>query len=257
MIQTVRYHVVGAAILMILSVQVALGRTQGSWFPKGKNRSMQFQRRIQHILSGFIIIYYQRNARTSEFAMVMTISTLAVILIHLARLYSSLVQWFFVYFFHHILRDTEKQGKRVPGALYFLLGNWLAFYLYSRNFCSLAILAVTVGDPIAGIVGAYFVSSRLVGKKTVAGTLGCALLSGVILTIAASVWGQIPEHIPNAHALAFLILGVITALSELFAVVDDNLTMPILFGACFRLSIFAAPALPSAIAQVFIEVYYA
>ena len=257
MIQPVRYHVVGAATLMILSVQVGLGRARGTWFPKDRNRSMQFQRRIQHILSGFIVIYYQRNARTSEFVVIMTISTLAVILIHLARLSSSLVQRFFVYFFHHILRDTEKQGKRLPGAIYFLLGNWIAFYLYPRNFCSLAILAVTVGDPIAGIVGAYFVSSRLVGKKTVAGTLGCALLSGVILTVAASVWGQIPEHIPYAQALAFLILGVITALSELFAVVDDNLTMPILFGSCFRLSIFAASALPSAVAQIFIEVYNA
>lgn len=258
MMESLRYEVVAASILSILSVQLVLGRTRKTPLTStvSMGRSLQVQRRLQHILSGLIVLYFQRYSRASEFILFLSISTLAILFIHFSRLHSSFIQEHFIHHFRYILRDSEMRGMRVPGALYFLIGDIIAFFLYPKNFCSLVILSVTFGDPTAGIVGTLFESRKLIGNKSFAGTIGCAIVSGFVLTFAAHIFGIIPSDF-SSYFIAFGLLGTISAVSEMLAVLDDNLTMPILFGAIFRILIAFSDFIPKVIAELAIMLFYA
>ena len=230
--------VVAAAIFWILGIQVVLGRTGKTGIRTkggpGLWERIQIQRRVQHLLSGIVVMYYQRTSKSGEFLLFLAVSTVTILVVHLARLRSGRVQKYFTSTFKHILRDSEKKGRKVPGALYFLIGNFLAFYLYPRDFCSFAILAVAVGDPAAGIIGTIISSRKLVGSKSLAGTIGCGLVSGATLTWFAIIFGILPFDGIVHCAFACTLFGICSAVAELLAVVDDNLTMPIIFGICFR-----------------------
>ena len=224
-------HLVAGAVLTILAVQLVMGRVDLPFL-----RHLQIQRRIQHILSGTVVLYFQRTFVTADFLAFLVISMTAILVIHTSRLYLPWVQRLFTWVFGNILRDTEKQGKRMPGALFFLVGNLISFIFFPKNFCSLTILAVTVGDPAAGLLGVTFRSPKIIGGKSVIGTLGCAFVSGLALTIAATVWSLIDSSWSSLDLLALgTMFGVGAAVSELFAVVDDNLTMPIFFRFFFIL----------------------
>ena len=222
------------AILCIQVIFGQLGRRSKQDKPDLWSR-LHLQRRTQHFLSGMLVLFYQRNY-TREYFLAFTIGGMSfILLIHFARLHVSLIQTFFVGAFKHILREPEKSGMHVPGAVYFLLGNLISFWLFPRNFCSLTIIAVAVGDPLAGICGVLVSSPKILGNKTLAGTVGCALFTGLTLIFAIN-WGHIGSPIVPSHVCEMLmLLGACGAISELFSVIDDNLTMPILF----RLSVWA------------------
>lgn len=225
----VEYLLAFEALVAIFVIQLVLGLT---FFPYPR---FHFQRRLQHFLSGMLVLYCQRNFPEKEFYAFLLGGIFFTGGIHYVRLYIGFVQKLFIFFFGQILRGPEKSGNEIPGAVFFLFGNLISFILFPRNFCSLSIIAVAVGDPMAGICGVYFNSFTIIGKKTFAGTIFCGLSAG----IAGLVF------LDSRNPTIFVALALSSALAELFSFVDDNLTMPILFRMCFKLCLLVVPELNS------------
>jgi len=233
MLANLNVWLVVKGILSFLVAQVLLGQI-GKKVAKRKAKptlleSLQIQRRVFHVISGLIVLYMQRVGEFNDNVVFLSISIAGILLLHVTRLYVPLIQQHFIKILSSILRPTETTGFRVPGALYFLVGDLLIYLIFPRNLCSLSILAVTFGDPAAGIFGCLLKSRKLIGSKSLAGTVGCGIISGVVLTGFYTSWISSITHSTWQLVFFFSVFAVSAAVAEMLSVVDDNLTMPFLF----------------------------
>ncbi len=124
------------------------------------------------------------------------------------------------------------------GLVYYAI-SWtlLAFFLFDdRLVASIAIVGMSYGDGIGGLVGRAIGKRRLVGKKTLEGTLA-VLVATIVATLAViAFYGMLSSLglyqgptmlIPFAVALS-AVVGVFVAVVELFTPGQyDNLTIPL------------------------------
>lgn len=133
--------------------------------------------------------------------------------------------WFLL-LFAPILKATEK--KEITGATYFLLAAFFSFFFYGADVAIPVLLFVSVGDPMAGLVGARAPGPRLWGKSPVG--------SAAFFVAALAAWA-----IMSAVGLADWTWAIVTTAAFAAAVeitpipVDDNLTIPLLAGAFLTL----------------------
>ena len=225
--------VVFSGLVWMLSIQLLMGNIVSRFMKYHKGslwHQLHLQRRLQHCMSGMLVMYYQRNESETNFISFTSAAIFFTGIVHIGRLYLPLVRNLFVASFGGILRESETVGLRVPGAVYFLIGILLSYLVFSQTLCSLAILAVSVGDPCAGICGVLFPSLKLVGNKSLSGTLGCSIVTGMVI-MGVCLWGD-----TRLSLLEGCVIGLAAGVAELFAVVDDNLTMPILFGGLVQIT---------------------
>ncbi len=219
-------------LVVLLGVQLAFGQMRCAFLDK-----LHLQRRLQHLFSGIIVLHFQRMYSTDVSRLFLVSAIIFTLLAHKSRQYVPVIQRIFVRSFNSILRKPEAYAYQTPGAVHFLLGNLISIALYSRDFCSLVIIAISFGDPVAGLFGILIPSRRIVGSKTLAGFLGCALASGPVLLLAWTHWNE--NRLSGLEiGVLLLLFGLTTAVAELFVILDDNISMPVLFGAIFRLMVY-------------------
>lgn len=114
-----------------------------------------------------------------------------------------------------LIESLERRGA-LPGkgALYFAISSLFCVVFFEKEVVVPAIVALSVLDGIAGIIGTYFGRYKVINGKTVEGTL-----AGMAVTFLALL-PLIP--VPQS-ALASFVAGVV----ELFSPVDDNLLIPV------------------------------
>lgn len=221
-------------LVVLLSVQVLFGQLR--W---ARLNYLHLQRRMQHFISGLVVIYIQRTFSVDVTRLFLVSATIFTVIAHKTRQYNPIVQRIFVSSFHSILRKPEALAYQTPGALHYLLGNLIAVSLYSPNFCSLVLLALGFGDPMAGILGTLFPSRRIYGTKTLSGFLGCATVSGPVLMAAHVFWTE-REYSSFQSLLIMTLFGIATAVAELFVIIDDNISIPVFFGLIFRFAVYVS-----------------
>ena len=129
--------------------------------------------------------------------------------------------------FEHFKGFTkEKERERVSTTTLFLIAAALTILLFPAGIAIPALLFLTVGDPVAEIVGVTWGRLRLVGSKTLEGTLAGALAC----FIAGAPLLAIDRLDLGAPILA--IGAAAAALTELIPFpIDDNFTIPLGSGA--------------------------
>jgi dolichol kinase len=101
--------------------------------------------------------------------------------------------------------------------------------LFDRHIVTLTLLFLAFGDPIASFCGIQFGKDKILGNKTLQGTLGSFA--------ACTVIGALYYYFNNLMTERLLIVaplsGLIGALAELVPIgkLDDNLTFPIIGSA--------------------------
>jgi phytol kinase len=114
-----------------------------------------------------------------------------------------------------LIESLERQGVHPgKGALYFAISSVFCVVFFEKGIVVPAIVAFSVLDGIAGIVGTYFGRHTIVNGKTAEGTL-----AGMAVTVLA-LMPLIP--IPES-ALASFVAGMV----ELLSPIDDNLLIPV------------------------------
>jgi dolichol kinase len=125
--------------------------------------------------------------------------------------------------FEHFKGFTkDKEREKISSTTLFLISAAITIILFPRGVAIAALLFLTVGDPIAEIIGIRYGRIRLVRGKTlegtVAGAIACFIIGAPLLLVR-----------DLGIDLTLLSIGAAAAaLTELLpAPVDDNFTIPI------------------------------
>lgn len=125
--------------------------------------------------------------------------------------------------FEHFKGFTkEKERAKISTTTLFLTSALITIVAFPRGIAIAALLFLTVGDPVAEIIGVNFGRVKILGGKTLEGTLAgflaCALVGWPLLLL---------ERL-DLDATSLLIGAGAAAVTELFTLrVDDNFTVPI------------------------------
>jgi diacylglycerol kinase (CTP) len=126
--------------------------------------------------------------------------------------------------FGPVMRQHE--AKAFSGLTYLLVGGAILLAFFQQHVITLSLLFLAIGDPLASYVGIRFGRDRILGNKTLQGTLAaffaCAGIAGVYYYLNGIMTERLLIVAP--------ISGLIGAATELIPIwkLDDNLTCPVL-----------------------------
>ena len=119
------------------------------------------------------------------------------------------------------------EDRRITGATYMLIATVVAFLVFEQTVAVVALLFLSVGDPMAALVGSRTPGPRIF-RKSPGGTL--AFVGGSLLVVLVLVGSGFTHY----H-WGFIAGAVIAAGVELAPVpLDDNLTIPLLTGTALH-----------------------
>jgi glycerol-3-phosphate acyltransferase PlsY len=124
------------------------------------------------------------------------------------------------------LAPLLKAGEdyRLTGATYMLLAAFFAFLLFDQAVAVTALLFLSIGDPVAALLGGRTAGPKILGKSPL-GTVAFIGVSLLVVTVLISS-GFIQFH------WGLLAGAIVAGLMELAPIpLDDNLTIPLLSGA--------------------------
>ncbi|KAL0225345.1 hypothetical protein RCL1_003257 [Eukaryota sp. TZLM3-RCL] len=179
----------------------------------------------------YIFLKYKRVTK-SEAVLIVAIISIGLSLFEALRIAFPRFNILMFHLLKKIMR--KKESRSVTGLFFFTMGTLLTILLFAPPYAILGCVDVVVGDLSAALVGVTYGKTRLRGKKTVEGTLGCFFCCWFFCTIVLISF----LHSSLDHALIIALSSAFFAtIAELFADVhlDDNLIMPVsgAFGAFF------------------------
>lgn len=125
-----------------------------------------------------------------------------------------------------LLKETE--DRKITGATYIALSALVAFLLFDKPVAITAMFFLSVGDPIAALVGRRLRGPRLLGKSP-GGTLA-------FFAVAIAVAGVLSAGGVVSFGWALVAGAAVAAIVELVPLVlDDNVTIPLVSGAAMSL----------------------
>ena len=152
---------------------------------------------------------------------------LALVIVSLAievfRLNHPRTRHVFRHFFGELLRNHEDVS--LLGSTYLLIACLLTIHLFPKPVAVLALLFLILGDTVAAIVGKAFGRFRLIGGKTLEGSVACfAVCFGMTLLM------------PGVPAPVGLVGAFVATLFELLPIpLDDNFRIPLSAGFAMEL----------------------
>jgi diacylglycerol kinase (CTP) len=185
---------------------------------------LHLARKVWHLFGVlFIVFLYQRLPRETALLAAVVVSFIFVSLDILRHSFAHLNDVLFSVF-RPLMREHER--TRPAGTSYLLIGTTLIIFLFSKDVVSLSLLFLAVADPLASFVGLKYGKDKIVGTKSLQGTVAAFF---ACLVIAASYFffnNLMTERI----LIVSLLAGLIGAISELLPIwkLDDNFTFPVL-----------------------------
>lgn len=189
-----------------------------------KKSELHLERKMWHILTGLsaLGLTFALKLDSYDASFLSFLIGFCGLIFETIRLRFKKLNNFFIQFAGRVLREREK--SKISGFTYYCLGVSACFFFFPWNIAILAILFLIFSDPIASYVGILYGKRNLIFGKSLEGTGACFIVCFLMSAIAASAFLNVPW-------LAFALLGGLSgAFAELFAFIDDNLTIPIVSG---------------------------
>jgi dolichol kinase len=129
------------------------------------------------------------------------------------------LQWLFRPF----LRETEKH--RMTGTSFMVLGASLAIYFAPKPATLLMMQFFSLADPLAAYFGTLYGRDKLIGPKSLQGTMAAFLVCFVLTLIYCIALHLMMDRL----IIVAVICGLIGAVSELIPIgaLDDNFIFPV------------------------------
>ena len=183
-------------------------------------------RRLFHIGAGSTIPIL--GIFVSSGVMVFLLATLSglALVVELARFKLPSLNSLLVRELRPLLKQTE--DRRLTGATYIAVSALVAFLIFDKPIAVTALLFLSLGDPIAAVVGSRMGGFRVFGKSPW-GTVAFAAASLAMSAVLAVADVASPYWLLAAGA-------AVAAVVELVPFpVDDNVTIPLISGAAMTL----------------------
>ena len=185
---------------------------------------LHLARRIWHVAGVLVIftLYWLLTPRTAAYA---TLAASALLIgCDVARLYVPALNRIFTWIFGAVLRESER--RKVSGITATMVGVSLIIWIYPKNVVLLALLFLAIADPLASYFGIRFGRDKLVGDKSLQGTLAAFAACFIISLVYFLMLDLMRERL----FIVCLLSALIGAISELAPVagLDDNFVFPVL-----------------------------
>lgn len=162
------------------------------------------------------------NFNSHEAALVSLSIGIIGLIFEVLRLKNTSINKFFLKRAGRFLRETEK--NKISGFIYYCFGVSACFFLFKWEIAIQSIFFLILADPIASIIGVMFGKNNLIFGKSLEGSLACFLVCFIISAVSGFFYLKVPW-------LTFAFLGGLSGtISELLAILDDNLTIPLFSG---------------------------
>jgi len=185
----------------------------------------ELKRKAIHLASLSIPIAYYLSPRawTRTWEKILLASVIVSLAIEVFRLHNPRIRSVFRHFFGELLRNHEDAS--LLGSTYLLIAVLLTIHLFDKPVAVLALGFLILGDTVAAIVGKSIGKHRLLGGKTVEGSLACFLVCFALTFLMPGI----PFYVG--------LVGAATAtLFELLPIpLDDNFRIPLSAGFAMEL----------------------
>jgi dolichol kinase len=125
--------------------------------------------------------------------------------------------------FQPVLRESERH--RPTGSTFMLIGVSLIVYFFPKPVTLLTLLFFSLADPMAAYIGTRFGKDKLIGSKSLQGTLAAFVVCFVLTLIYCIALNLMMERL----VIVAVVCGLIGAVSELVPIanLDDNFIFPV------------------------------
>lgn len=210
---------------------------QTSWVQKN-----EVPRKLLHggiaIFSTFL---YSQGVVLHQVTPILVACLIPIVILEILRLRSPAWNRAYIAFVGPLMRKTEKDGA-VNGVIWYLVGLITVFTCFPRDVCFLSIFLLSWADLAASTAGRQwgYLTPKVKGGKSLAGS-AAAFVVGVASTylVYRVLLPLYPQYNPPS-AIAYheelsklplwgyaILAGITVAISELYPVIDDNLSIPI------------------------------
>ena len=191
--------------------------------------SIELKRKAIHLSSSVIPVSYYFIER-NPLLIILTTAFAAMVIIDILRMRSEFVRKVYGKFLGDILRPHENKSERIyfTGGTYIILAFLLCILIFEKNIAILSMLIIVFCDSAAAIAGKVF-GKHHIGNKTMEGSISF-FLTGVILFFVVIKPDNIVLIISGVISLM-----LITVFELLPVKIDDNLSVPLMFGILFSL----------------------
>jgi len=126
--------------------------------------------------------------------------------------------------FGPVMRHHEKGA--LSGFSYLLIGAMFLLWFNQFHIVILTLLFLAFGDPVASFFGLRFGKDKILGSKTLQGTMAAF----VVCTIISAVYYYFNNIMTERLLIVVPLSGLIGAAAELIPIgkIDDNLSFPVL-----------------------------
>lgn len=180
-------------------------------------------RKIWHFLGViFIAICYHNLSRIMALQTLAVVSA-AMIFIDVYRLRSPSFNKIILTLGKYIMRDTEKSS--IAGSTFMIIGVLIIIAVFPPSVVMLSLLFLAVADPIASYFGVRYGKDRLIGRKTLQGSMAAFFAC----TLVAAAYFYAHNMMTERILIVSILAGLIGAVAEVFPVgdLDDNLVLPV------------------------------
>jgi diacylglycerol kinase (CTP) len=120
----------------------------------------------------------------------------------------------------------KHESEKLSALSYLLLGGIFLMWLNKPHLVTLTLLMQAFGDPIASFFGVRYGKDRILGSKTLQGSIAAFVVCGVI----AGLYYYFNNLMIERFLIVVPLSGLIGAAGELIPIgkLDDNLSFPIL-----------------------------
>lgn len=189
-----------------------------------KKSDLHLGRKLWHATGVCLMVAIYHLAGPERSWMILGLLTAVALPFDFLRLSNSQLNRVAVRCFGPVMRQHEVE--HVSGASYLFLGALFLLLYQDSHILTLTLLFLAFGDPVASFFGIRFGKDKIIGNKTLQGTMA----SLVVCTLIAFVYYYTHNIMTERLLIVAPLSGAIGAASELIPVgkLDDNFTFPII-----------------------------
>lgn len=183
---------------------------------------IHLERKLTHVIGILIMVSLHHFLSLETCWMILLFGGVPLLMLDIFRHRFEVLQKFTLKVFGGIMRRREVRG--ISGTTYLLLGAAVILAIFPHNIVALSLLFLALGDPVASFVGVKYGSLKIVGKKTLEGSLAAYAVCCFVAFWFYSWKELMVEHI----YIVSLLSGFIGAISEIIPLkIDDNFVQPV------------------------------
>lgn len=186
-------------------------------------RDVHYARKIWHVIGVTTITVFYHNLSRPQALQTLVLVSVVSIFIDVFRQRSERFNKIVLRIMGPIMRESERTS--IAGTTYLFMGVLIVVVIFPPSIVMLSLLFLAITDPVASYFGIRYGRDKLIGRKSLQGSMAAFFVSMLIAAIYFFTHNMMTERILIVSILA----GLIGAIAEITPVgdLDDNLVLPV------------------------------